>query len=259
MNILCVGNSFSRDTVEHIGEIAKNAGMTDFLFANLYIGGCSINRHFRNATENLAEYHYSQTTDGAWGEGETVSIADALKKRKWDIISIQHGTGDKSRYTSEESYINLAPLIAYIKEHCENPVKIAFNMAWVADPESKHHEITSYGGDQLLMYQKLTELTEKVVRPQVDFLSPAGTAIQNLRTCIDKKLTRDNFHLSYDLGRYTAGLTFLKTLCDLDLEKVLWTPDGVSPEEREYAKKAACLAWQTPFAVTPILRNQSEE
>lgn len=255
MNILCVGNSFSRDTVEHIGEIAKSAGMTDFRFANLYIGGCSINRHFRNATENLAEYSYTCTTGGAWEGGETVSIADALKDGPWDIISIQHGTGDKSRYTSPESYENLPALIQYIKDNYGKPVKIAFNMAWVGEPDRAHHEIVSYGGDTELMYRKLTEVTEQVVLPLVDFLSPAGTAIQNLRTCVDKKLTRDGFHLSKDLGRFTAGVTFLKTLLDPDLSKITWCPEGVSEEERELAKLAAEFAVKNPFSVTNMQKD----
>lgn len=255
MNILCVGNSFSRDTVEHIGAIAKSAGMTDFCFANLYIGGCSINCHFHNAVENLAEYNYTYTTGGEWEGGESVSMEDALKKGPWDIISIQHGTGDKSRYTAPESYENLPALIGYIKEHYGKPVKIAFNMAWVGEPDRAHHEIVSYGGDTGLMYQKLTEVTEKVVLPLVDFLSPAGTAIQNLRTCVDKKLTRDGFHLSKDLGRFTAGLTFLKTLLDLDLSRVSWSPEGVDEEERELAKQAASFAVKNPFSVTNMQKD----
>lgn len=255
MNILCVGNSFSRDTVEHIGTIAKSVGITDFRFANLYIGGCSIDRHFRNATENLAEYNYTYTTSGDWEGGDTVSIADALQKGPWDIISIQHGTGDKSRYTSPESYVNLPALIGYIKENYGKPVKIAFNMAWVGEPDRVHHEIISYGGDTDLMYKNLTELTEKVVSPLVDFVSPAGTAIQNLRTCIEKKLTRDGFHLSKDLGRFAAGLTFLKTLLDVDLNKVTWAPEGVSEEEMHLAVMAAEFAVQNPYRVTDMKKT----
>ena len=175
-----------------------------------------------------------------------------MKKRDWDIVSIQHGTGDKSRYTSPESYINLLPLIEYIRATYEKPVKIAFNMAWVADPDSVHHEIRSYNGDQDTMYRNVTAVTSEVVAPLVDILSPAGTAIQNLRTATDRKLTRDGFHLSYDLGRYTASLTFLKKLCDLDLSKVSWMPEGVSEEERELAKKAAELAIAKPFSVTDM-------
>jgi len=251
LDILCVGNSFSRDTVEHLGEIAKSAGLKDFRFANLYIGGCSVNRHFRNASENLAEYRYSENTGEGWKaseDGELVSIADALAMGEWDIISIQHGTGDKSRYTSPESYINLPTLIEYLRKTYGKPVRIAFNMAWVADPESTHHEITSYGGDQLLMYRYLTEVTQKCVLPYVDLLSPAGTAIQNLCSCVDKKLTRDNFHLSYDLGRFTAGLTFLKAVTGADLCSVDWMPEGVTEEERELGKRAAELAVMNPFS-----------
>ncbi len=95
-------------------------------------------------------------------------------------------------------------------------------------------------------------MTESVVLPLVDFVSPAGTAIQNLRTCLDKKLTRDGFHLTKDLGRYTAGLTFLKTLLDLDLQKVTWAPEEVSEEEMLLAIKAAELSVQNPYRVTQM-------
>jgi hypothetical protein len=167
---------------------------------------------------------------------------------------IQHGTGDKSRYTSSESYQSLVPLIQYVKSRLDYPVKIAFNMAWVADPDSTHHEIRSYDGNQALMYEKLTALTSSEIAtlPEVDLVLPTGTAVQNMRTCIPKKLTRDGFHLSYDLGRYIAGLTFLKMLYPLDLALVTWAPEGVSAEEQELAKKAVEAAHRKPFAVTPL-------
>lgn len=251
MNVLFVGNSFSRDTVQHLGNIAKDLGMTEFRFANLYIGGCSIARHFRNASENLSDYTYSVTTDGSWDEGVRSSIATALADGPWDLVCIQHGTGDKSRYTAPESYVNLLPLIEYIRKTYGKPVKIAFNMTWVGEPGSpKSPELSNFfDHDQLAMYQAVARLTRETVLPLVDFVSPAGTAIQNLRTCLDKSLTRDTYHLSYDLGRYTAGLTFLKTVSDIPLEKVTWAPDGVSEEERELALLAAELAVKNPFSV----------
>ena len=127
-------------------------------------------------------------------------------------------------------------------------------MAWVADPDSTHHEITSYGGNQILMYEKLTDLTKNIVMQikEIDVISPAGTAIQNARTCIHKKLTRDGFHLSYDLGRYIAGLTFLKALYEIDLSNVKWCPEGVTDDETELAKKAAQSACVLPFSVTEL-------
>ena len=93
----------------------------------------------------------------------------------------------------------LAPLIDFVKSLAKDGVKIAFNMAWVAESESVHHEITSYGGNQTLMYEKLTKLTKELIFPlkEIDVISPAGTAIQNARTCIRKKLTRDWWGLLY--------------------------------------------------------------
>ena len=246
IKILSVGNSFSADTMEHLPDIARSLGV-GFRFANLYIGGCSVDRHYRNVVHGLAEYTYYTNTGNGWEKKEQVSIAEALQE-EWDIVSIQHGTGDGSRYTSPESYEKLPLLIGRIRELAGEKVKIAFNMAWVAEPESTHHEITSYGGDQLLMYRYLTEVTQKCVLPYVDLLSPAGTAIQNLRSCVDKKLTRDNFHLSYDLGRFTAGLTFLKAVTGADICSVDWMPEGVTEEERELGKRAAELAVMSPFS-----------
>ncbi len=250
MKILSIGNSFSEDTMEHIADIVKSLGIIDFKFANMYIGGCSINRHYNNIVNNTADYVYSVNTGDGWQKTKEVAIADALKE-DWDVISIQHGTGDKSRYTAPESYENLAKLIDRVKE-LNKSAKIAFNMAWVAEPESTHHEISSYDGNQALMYQKLTTLTESLVAPLVEVVVPTGTAVQNARPHIPKKLTRDDFHLSYDLGRYIAGLTFLKVLCDIDISAVKWSPEGVTEQEREIAKKAVESAVKAPFTVSEL-------
>ena len=251
MKILSIGNSFSEDTMEHIGSIAKAVGITEFKFANLFIGGCSINRHYGNIVNDTAEYIYFTDQGDGWTKTKDFSIAKALGEEEWDFISIQHGTGDKSRYTSPESYENLEKLTDRVRSM--NPsAKIAFNMAWVAEPESSHHEISSYGGDQILMYEKLTALTQKYVAPLVDVVVPTGTAVQNARPHIPKKLTRDNFHLSYDLGRYIAGLTFLKRLCDIDLNAITHCPEGITDNELQIAKKAVLAAVKTPYATSDL-------
>lgn len=254
MNILSVGNSFAKDTMHYAADLAKSAGLRDFKFAFLYIGGCSINRHYNNAVNNIAQYTYYVHQENDWQTTEECSIKEALDDAHWDVIVIQHGTGDKSRYTSPESYENLAPLIRYIKRQLSYDVQIAFNMAWVADPESTHHEIVSYGGNQKLMYEKVTDLTKNVVAslPEVDLILPTGTTIQNMRAYIPKPLTRDGFHLSYDLGRYAAGLTFLKTLCKIEMEQVIWAPEGVTPQEQEIAKHAVKMAAKIPYCVSPL-------
>ena len=254
IKILSVGNSFSVDTMEHLADIALSMGITNFKFANLYRGGCSINRHYNNAVNDIGDYRYFVNTGDGWNVTETYKISDAVKNENWDFISIQHGTADKSRYTSPESYDNLIPLVNYIKNIANPHVKIAFNMAWVAESDSVHHEIVSYKGNQELMYKNLTKLTKELIFPlkEIDVVCPSGTAIQNARTCTDKKLTRDGFHLSFDLGRYIAGLMFLKSLCNLNINSVSWCPEGVSQREKTIAKSAVNAAFKNPFSVTVL-------
>ena len=254
LRILCIGNSFAADTIRHIPDIARDLGIEKIHFGNLYIGGCSINRHYANFLNDAADYTYYSNNGSEWSSIPDYPISKALESQEWDWISIQHGTGDGSRYTLESSYENLPKLVQCVKEKVSADTRIAFNMAWVMEPYSKHPEIRSYMGDQKQMYKNLVKLTETVVLPTpgLDLVSPAGTAIQNARTTeLDGKLSRDGFHLSYGLGRYIAGLTFLKALTGVELDTLRWMPDGTTEAQREIAIRCANNAIKTPFSVTP--------
>ena len=53
VKILSIGNSFSEDAVEqHLHEIAEAAGVK-VIIGNMYIGGCSLQKHLANAREIL--------------------------------------------------------------------------------------------------------------------------------------------------------------------------------------------------------------
>ena len=253
IKILSVGNSFAVDTTEYVPRIALNLGFKSVHVGTLYIGGCSIRHHYENAQTNARAYKYYVNDGDEWRETLNVSIEDALKSEEWDFISMQHGTGDGSRYTCEGSYEKLAPLVEYIREKSSSKTKIAFNMAWVMEPDGTHPEIRSYNGDQLRMYESLAGITERVVLPTVglDIISPTGTAVQNARST--RKfgcLCRDGFHLSYNKGRYIAALTFLGSLTQKNLDEVTFAPEGVGDEERRLAIECAKKAIEKPFEVT---------
>ena len=255
LKILSVGNSFAEDTSWHLADVAQSLGFEGVKIGFLYIGGCSINRHYNNALNDLADYVYFENTGSGWSKTEGKRISEAVASDEWDYISIQHGTGDGSRYTLPASYENLEALIAYIKELAPKKAKIAFNMAWVMESHSTHPEICSYNGDQMLMYRNLVELTSTVVRGAkgLDIVSPAGTAVQNAReTEARDKLCRDGFHLSFELGRYIASLTFLKALTGVDVDNVSWKPDGVTDLEQRIAILSADRAILSPFAISSM-------
>ena len=255
LKILSVGNSFAMDTMSHLPNIAISLGIRKIKFAYLYIGGCSINRHWSNAQNDAPAYKYYINTGSGWNSPEEfdTKISDAVASEAWDIISIQHGTGDGSRYTAAESYCNLPLLVNYIKHLAPAETKIVFNMAWVGSPERNHPEILSYNGNTRLMYENLTKLTQQVVGavPGIDGIVPTGTAIENARaTVLSDLLLRDGFHLSLDIGRYIAALTFLKALTGIHIEAVGWCPAQVDDEARKLAICCANKAIAAPFRQT---------
>lgn len=249
LKILCIGNSFSEDTTAHFSEIALLLGISKIKVANLYVGGCSINQHCFHAKQDMPAYRYDLNMGNGWQKTPNYRISDAIKSDDWDWISIQHGTGDGSRYTEIKSYEKLPWLIDYIKGLARRKTKIAFNMTWVGEPDFHHEEIRHYGGDQLLIYNKIAELTKEhiLTMPGIDVVSPTGTAIQNARTGGIGLLTRDGYHLSLDTGRYIAGMTFLKALTDTDVSDAAFIDDA---RVRMIAVEAVNNAIADPFRIS---------
>ena len=255
--ILFIGNSFSDDTMEYAAEILLSLGASSVSLGNMYIGGCSVNRHVDNAANNRALYEYRTNTGHGWTTTPHTSLRTALTAQDWDVVAIQSGTADGSRHTCQRCYENLPILTAYIKALCKNTPKIVFNMTWVGQAWNGHPEVVAHDGDQDRMYREVARIAKEFVLPLVDAVSPAGTAIQNARAAGLSPLHRDGYHLSWMLGRYTAGLTFVGAATGLDIRGVTWCPEGVSEAQKALAIKAACEALKTPFAVTapPPLLN----
>lgn len=248
LKILCIGNSFSEDTTAHLAQIALCSGFTKVKIGNLYVGGCSINKHCLHAKQDLPAYRYDVNEGNGWITTPDYKMSDAIKSDNWDWISIQHGTGDKSRYTELSSYENLPWLIDYVKNLAPN-AKIAFNMTWVGEPDFHHEEIEYYNGNQLLIYEKIAELTKEhiVTMTGIDAVSPTGTAIQNARTAKIGLLTRDGYHLSLDVGRYIAAMTFLKALTGAQVSDAAFINDE---HIRTVSVKAVNDAIAKPFEIS---------
>ena len=64
IKLLTIGNSFSQDAVEqYLYELADANGDT-IIIGNMYIGGCSLERHYRNSMSYSADYSFRKITDG---------------------------------------------------------------------------------------------------------------------------------------------------------------------------------------------------
>lgn len=251
LKILCIGNSFSVDTIEYVASIAKSVGVKTVKLGNLYIGGCSIKKHYYNATNNVKQYEYFQNSGSGWKSTKGHDILTTLKSEDWDVVSIQHGTNDGSRYAEESSYSDLPALVQFIRNNVGEDTKIAFNMTWVGEKDS-HPEMIAFKNDQIKYYNAIAELTKTLVKnvEGIDIVSPTGTAIQNARTASVGLLTRDSYHLTTNLGRYIAGLTFFKALTGVDISNVKFAPSGLNDYMKAVAIESANNAIDTPFSIT---------
>lgn len=251
MKILFIGNSFSVDTSEHLVTVAHLLGINKIKLLNLYIGGCSINGHYQNIVEDNANYLGYENNGNGFKEIENMSIKNAILSDMWDYIVIQHGSKDGSRYSDIKSYDKLIDLIKKIKEYCLKDVKIVFNMTWVGESYHQHSEIKFYDGNQEELYNKIASLTKKHIVPlkEIDIVVPTGTSIQNARCIFTKELTRDGYHLSLDVGRFIASLTFIKAITNLDISNID-CPDFLSNEDKMLAIQAVNKTFINPFCIS---------
>ena len=261
IHLLSIGNSFSQDAQQWIYNIAKAAGYEDIIIANLYWGGCSLWQHADNAKKDFGgdgqHYEYQMHREPQEKVTRDKSIKGALQDQNWDYVTLQQVSQDAGM---EKTFTNgdLDYLINYVKQYRSN-AKIGWHMTWAYQQDSNHGGFANYNRDQMTMYNAIIHCTRDIVMKKDDmkFVFPAGTAVQNLRTSfIGDHITRDGYHMSYNLGRYLVGLTWIYKICEMQgnpfPEFITYTPNaGEVPEYylpaiREAAKNAVLH----PYEVT---------
>lgn len=254
LKILAIGNSFSEDATRWLYQIAENCGADEIIIGNLYWGGCSLSQHWSNANTNYAGYDYQKNTNGSWTHRNNSTMEYAIKDEDWDYITLQQVSG----YSGVEDTYNsdLDNLVNYVNSNKTNPnAKLGWHMTWAYQQNSNHGDFSKYNKDQMTMYNAILSATQNkiVASGKFDFVIPSGTAVQNMRTSyVGDTLTRDGYHLSYNLGRYIAGLTWLKTVTGWSVDDVIYVPDmaEVPQSYLPIIKEAVNNAVAHPYQVT---------
>lgn len=253
VKILAIGNSFSQDAAEsYVDDLAKADGV-QLIIANMYIGGCSLERHWKNAEGDSAAYSYRKIVNGDTTIVAKQRLSAAIQDENWDYITFQQASPYSGIIDSYFPY--LTNLLGYTKQLATNrKVKFAFHQTWAYAANSKHTGFKSYNNDQQQMYQAIMNAVEIAVKKAgINIVIPAGTAIQNGRTsAIGDNFCRDGYHLSLGVGRFTAACTWYETLLKRNVMKNSFIPAGVTPEEARVAKNAAHFAVKQPYKVTEM-------
>lgn len=254
--ILAIGNSFSQDAMEHLYQIAADAGAKEIVLANLYIGGATLPVHWNNAQRNLPQYRYDKNVDGVWRSRSNTTLLYGLQDEQWDLITLQQASGYSGVISSYTDGDVLQNLIDYVNANKANPdAKLGWHMTWAYQSDSTHASFPTYNRDQFTMFTTIVNAVRNqvVANDAFDIVIPAGTAIQNVRTSyIGDTLTRDGYHLSLNLGRYIAGLTWLHSITGWSIDDLTYVPSQtqVPDEYMPIIKEAVKAAVANPFAVS---------
>lgn len=258
--ILAIGNSFSDDAMEYLYPILQELGYKDIFLGNLYIGGCTLQTHAGNVTNNLGAYEYRTNSQGTWSTKASFSAITALKEREWDYVSMQQASGYSGLADSYEPY--LSTIVNKVKELCPG-AKRMWHMTWAYQANSGHSDFPKYNRDQMTMYNGILDAvrTKVLSRGDFDFVIPSGTAVQNLRTSYmgDKYLytyhiTRDGYHMSYKNGRFLTALMWARQITGKSIADISYRPKPsdytYSSDDITVIKDAVEKAYNHPYEVT---------
>lgn len=250
LKILAIGNSFSDDALWLLPDILKSLGIYNFRVSNLYYPGCLLESHLGNIINNNAVYEFRTNRGEGWNTINETKLIDALNDDEWDYITFQQGS---TKSGILESYHPLIQIISYVKSIKPNAI-FAWHMTWAYQQDySSLAFANNYIGNQSVMYNSIVKSVKDTILQNEDikFIIPNGTAIQNARTSIlGDTLTRDGFHMSYDVGRFITALTYSYMITGLSLDNVTFKPDTITEEIKKICIESVRNATCNPFCVT---------
>ena len=253
VRILSIGNSFSVDAIEnHFHELASAAGRK-VIVGNMYIGGCSLEKHLRNAKENISAYtYYKRGLDGKNRRTKQVSLETVLADEQWDYVSFQQQSGLSGIYRSWEE--SLPALVEYVKARVPEDAVMMLHQTWAYDQISQNKGFVRYDNDQMKMYHAIVDAVTRISdKSGIKMVIPCGTAVQNARTTsLADLVCRDGYHLNKVYGRYIAACTWLYKVLGVNPVGNSYAPEGMSQQQKALAQKSAYAAVKRPCRVTDL-------
>ena len=206
MNILSIGNSFSEDATRYLHEIARADGEI-LNTANLYIGGCSLETHYKNmiSGDRAYELQYNGQNTGFF-----VSLDDALQNRSWDVVTIQQVS--HLSFNTETYY----PYVDFLADHIREKLpdaKLFLHQTWAYEEGSDRLlNIARYPDPENMLCDIIKANDEVAQHIRADGIIRSGELFGLLRRNGFEGLHRDTFHASLGVGRYALALLWYSTV-----------------------------------------------
>ena len=236
MNILAIGNSFSRDATRYLYEIARKEKVK-LSVANLYIGGCPLETHFRNMLSGERKYildYNGQTT------GFPISIDEALLNRSWDVITVQQASTGSFKYETYQPYLDA--LVNHVRQYCPK-AKIVIHQTWAYEDNSERLlNVAKYETSKAMSCDIVKAYTQAAKDICADGMIPSGEMFDRLKAAGITHVHRDTYHASFGLGRYALALLWYGVICQKDVSTDTFDDldEPVSEAERAIVVRCVC-------------------
>ncbi len=206
MNVLAIGNSFSQDATRHLHAIAQADG-ENLQITNLYIGGCSLERHYRNMLSGESAYVLERNGDST---GSFVSLGEALKSDSWDIVTLQQVSILSFNKESYEPYISA--LADFVRKYAPK-AKLYLHQTWAyEDGSDKLLSVARYDSAEKMLRDVVRVNSEVAANICADFIIPSGELFGKLLCEGVTGIHRDTLHASLGVGRYALGLLWYRAV-----------------------------------------------
>ena len=269
LKVLMIGNSFSICVLKEMPKIAAELGLK-LDICSLYIGGCSLATHAKNAKDKDAHpygvsWSYTSVKKGeepfraVLSEKSHANIPEMLSADAWDVVTVQQASHDSWKAGSYEPHgTELLELIAKLAPQA----KVYVQQTWSYTPWDGR--LTKWKIDPDTMYAKLEAAYDKFAKAHGLDQIRMGKAVQLYRRELpvsygehsiggdvcgadtfkekDGKWTHvgDAFHLN-SRGHYLQGLVWTATLFGADVTKCKTVPKSLEkhPERAELMRRIA--------------------
>lgn len=236
MQILAIGNSFSQDATRYLHRLARKAGDC-VTVVNLYIGGCTLARHYRNMLSGERAYELQVNGEAT---GFKVSLEEALLNREWDVITLQQASHESHSYESYQPY--LGALAAYAKRLCPK-AKQYIHQTWAYEQDSERLTVKmGYESSAQMTAEVIAAYGQAATEIGADGVIPSGELFAEMLANGIEKIHRDTFHARLGLGRYALALLWYGVLCGKDVSGDAFDAFDEPVEERERRIAIECVS-----------------
>lgn len=232
--ILLISNSFGEDASRYLYGIARAAN-ENVKVVTLYIGGCSLYRHYRNMLSEERAYEF--ILNGC-RSGLSVSLKEALLSDEWDFVALQQSSplsGDEGSY-----FPYITELASYVRKMAP-AAKLYIHETWSFAAGCERFSLTGFSTreEMITAVKKAYKKAAKAI--DAEGIIPSLDAMNRLYAEIGDRAYRDGFHCSLGVGRYMLGCLLFMIFFGKDAEGNAYRDFdvAVSDEEIVMAQKLA--------------------